>query len=412
MLFKRSLWLFFALFLAIACKKNVHVDIEPVPEPEPTPGVINGKLPIPNGFTTDLGTINIHAIANANIPGGSLNELIRDISGSKASYCHPDVVYFPLGFNGYKYWMVFTPYFGIIGSDRTAALYENPTVVVSDDGKNWITPAGLVNPIQRPPALEDSYTPANGKPNQGYWSDVDWIFNGTEFQLYYRGCFFSNQILKKWGAKSENNANKLTQDAERTIVRQTSKNGIDWTPLEIVYDSNEPASLQDNHIISPSFIRTNNRIVSYEVDFKPSYKSPILTDIRSRSSLNGLDFTQYRNSDKVEFMNKPWLEIDRRYSTWHLQASYIDGYYFLCLAIGNVEGYTSTSNYLAYSKDGIHFRVFEKPMVASNVYRSAVFPKYASIEEIEFGAVIGYKSGAFAYREFKLSKKVLDDGLK
>ncbi|TWI21547.1 MULTISPECIES: hypothetical protein [Sphingobacterium] len=54
---------------------------------------------------------------------------------------------------------------------------------------------------------------------------------------------------------------------------------------------------------------------------------------------------------------------------------------------------TSDMNYLAYSKDGLHFRVFEKPLAAANVYRSSVFPKTSYSKSIELGAVIGYKSG-------------------
>jgi len=408
MFFKRSTYFLLGLLLLIGCKKDIPPGITPV-DPKP---IDRSKMPIPAGFTDDLASIKINSIANANEPGSSRPELIQDISGKNASYCHPDVEYFPKGFNGYKYWMVFTPYFGILGSDRAASLYENPSIVVSNDGKEWITPTGLSNPIQRRPAIEDSYIPPSGIPNQGYWSDVDWNFNGKEFELYYRGCFFSNKILRQWGAKSDNNTRKLNQEAERVIVRQTSTDGIHWTPLEIVYTSNEPASIQDNHIISPSFIRNENGMFSYEVDFKPTYQSPIMTSILLRASSNGLDFTAYRNSKQVKFINKPWLELNKNYSTWHLQAAYIDGYYFLCLAIGNVDRYSSDLNYLAYSKDGIHFRVFETPLASSNVYRSAVFAKSSSANDIEFGAVIGYKSGAFGYREFKLNKKALEDGLK
>lgn len=408
MFLKKSIYLFVGILVLSGCKKDIHSHIAPI-EQEPAH---KAKLSIPIGFNEDIGAIKISTIANANQPGSFLPELIRDISGNHPSYCHPDVEYFPNGFNGYKYWMVFTPYFGIIGSDRIASLYENPSIAVSNDGIEWVTPKGLINPIQQRPALEDSYRAADGTPNQGYWSDVDWDFNGQEFELYYRGCFFSSKVLKKWGAQSENNARKLNQEAERVIVRQTSKDGIHWTPLEVAYNSNSPASIQDNHILSPSFIRDAHAMISYEVDFKPTYSSPILTDIIVRSSHNGLDFTKYLDSKKVEFINKPWQETNKVYSTWHLQASYVDRYYFLCLAVGNVERYNSDTNYLAYSKDGIHFRVFEKPLASMNVYRSAVFPKSSSANEINLGAVIGYKSGAFGYREFNLNKKMLDDGLK
>jgi hypothetical protein len=77
-----------------------------------------------------------------------------------------------------------------------------------------------------------------------------------------------------------------------------------------------------------------------------------------------------------------------------------------------VNRHSSDLNYLVYAKDRTHFRVFETPLVSWNVYRSAVFAKSSSTNDIEFGAVLGYKSGAFGYREFKLNKKALEDGLK
>ena len=44
---------------------------------------------------------------------------------------HPDVVYFPNGQDGYKYWMVHTPY-----TNPTQGK-ENPSIVRSNDGVTW-----------------------------------------------------------------------------------------------------------------------------------------------------------------------------------------------------------------------------------------------------------------------------------
>lgn len=134
MSFQRIAYFFLGLTLFVSCKRDIHPGIVP-PDPEITE---RDKLPVPAGFTNDIATIKINAIANANEPGEERPSLVRDISGNNASYCHPDVEYFPKGFNGYKYWMVFTPYFGIIGSNRTASLYELPSIF-----KEWHTLSGL-----------------------------------------------------------------------------------------------------------------------------------------------------------------------------------------------------------------------------------------------------------------------------
>jgi hypothetical protein len=52
---------------------------------------------------------------------------------------HPDVLYFANGWNGYKYWMAYSPF--------PPTTNENPCITVSNDGDTWITPPGLTNPI-------------------------------------------------------------------------------------------------------------------------------------------------------------------------------------------------------------------------------------------------------------------------
>ena len=59
---------------------------------------------------------------------------------------HPSVVYIPTGFNGYKYWMSFTPY------TRGSSAVENPSIVASNDGITWVVPDGLTNPLVQTPS--------------------------------------------------------------------------------------------------------------------------------------------------------------------------------------------------------------------------------------------------------------------
>jgi len=54
---------------------------------------------------------------------------------------HPDVVYFPDGKDGYKYWMTYTPF--------PPNSEENPSIVRSNDGINW-TDAAISNPVIKP----------------------------------------------------------------------------------------------------------------------------------------------------------------------------------------------------------------------------------------------------------------------
>ena len=59
---------------------------------------------------------------------------------------HPDVIDFGFGtpWHGWRFWMVMTPY------PNYDASWEDPSIVVSNDGLTWQVPAGLTNPPYRP----------------------------------------------------------------------------------------------------------------------------------------------------------------------------------------------------------------------------------------------------------------------
>lgn len=384
-------------------------------EDVPTSKTTNGSVKDLPDYLTDIGTININTLANGNYTGIFESAWLKDIGGSNSSYCHPDVEYFPDRFRGYKYWMVFTPYLGFLGNSQDAERYENPTVVVSNDGLNWVEPSGISNPVQKAPSPNESFAFDNKRLKHGFWSDVDLLAYNNKLIMYYRGSFITADALSKRGARSKNNKIKLQQNANRTIVRQESNDGVHWTPLEVAYTSNAPSTPQNNVLVSPTVVNDGVKFTSYEVDNNTgssNFKGNAPTYIISRTSVDGLNFSTFSKSKIVNFRNEPWLEIDKEYAPWHIQASYKDGYYFLCMAIGYARKSTSEMLYLAYSKNGVDFQVFPKPMVEKNVYRSSVFPMTSDNDNIQFGAVIGWKSGVFKYREFKLNKIKLDEGLK
>ncbi|MBQ0151803.1 MAG: hypothetical protein KBS61_02770 [Chryseobacterium sp.] len=365
--------------------------------------VIDGQI--------DLGTLSIDVKANGNYQGKNDPNFIKNIGAPNFGYCHPDVQYFPNGFNGYQYWMVFTPYFGSLGNEER---YENPTVVASNDGLNWAAPKGINTQLQSAITMKESISDKKKNPKQGFWSDVDWTFENNQFSLYYRASFINTSTLKKRGANSNNNVRKLNKNAERVIVRQTSKDGIHWSALEIVFNSNFPSTPTDNHILSPTFVNNGKEYVSFEVEnnISPNFPGNEPSYVVRRTSKNGLDFSKFKQSTIVNFINKPWKEISSENAPWHIQGTYVDGYYFLLLAVGEVKKYTAESLYLAFSKDGINFKTLPKALVEKNVYRSSLFPMKTDAETIDFGAVIGFKSGIFKLRKFKLNKEMLDNCLK
>lgn len=130
--------------------------------------------------------------------GGDLNQPL-----------HPSVVYIENGLNGYKYWMVESPFpiGGLPYSDR----YENPCIHCSKDGVNWTTPIGLINPI-------DDITQSDIN-NKNYLSDPHLIYREDlkRLECWYRITY-------------------AQEDNHTYILRKTSTDGVNWSNREVIYD--------------------------------------------------------------------------------------------------------------------------------------------------------------------------------
>lgn len=128
---------------------------------------------------------------------GKVNLFIETpFEGGNQPY-HPSVVAFDSAWNGYKYWMAYTPY--PYGNDPA----ENPCIVASNDLLYWEEPSGITNPIDSPSQATDL--------GITYWSDTELIYNSTDNKLecWYRGIGSTNL----W-------------------VRKTSSNGVTWSERE------------------------------------------------------------------------------------------------------------------------------------------------------------------------------------
>jgi predicted GH43/DUF377 family glycosyl hydrolase len=82
---------------------------------------------------------------------------------------HPSVVYFPEGFNGYKFWLYYTPF-----PPESA---ENPCLVRSNDGINF-TDKDVSNPL---------ITPSVSGFDENYLADPDVIYVNGRFYMLYVG---------------------------------------------------------------------------------------------------------------------------------------------------------------------------------------------------------------------------------
>jgi len=267
--------------------------------------------------------------------------IIDDFSGYNQPY-HPSVLYFQEGFNGYKYWMVQTPFpiGGIPYRDR----WECPCIYWSNDGIAWQTDK-KVNPI-------DDIT-SEQILNKDYLSDP---------HLVYRD---DTKTLECWYRIT--NMNKSNSDMKLQyptyLLKKTSENGLDWSEREILIDLQDFNNTLDNMVRSPSIIWDNNNKLyrMWYVDTLPTLSN---RNIVYAQSNNGHTWT-----------NKIVTNMDSYIDPWHIDVNYFDGKYHLI-------NYTLTSNKgLNYyeSSDGINFKFIKeilKPSLFSfysnGLYRSCV----------------------------------------
>ena len=150
-------------------------------------------LPSCDSSQLDEVELEFEAGPNATVPLEIVNYL------GNTQNIHPKVLYFKKGWNGYKFWMAYTPYpMGVTSA-------ENPCIAVSNDGFHWITPEGLTIP------LADKFA-------EGYNSDTHLVYN------------HEMDMLECWWRPH------YEAEVQDVICRRTSKDGINWSePVEEVY---------------------------------------------------------------------------------------------------------------------------------------------------------------------------------
>lgn len=132
---------------------------------------------------------------------------------------HPDVLYFAAGWNGYKYWMAYTPY--------PPEANENPSLAVSNDGVTWITPPGLTNPVIAAPTA-----PA-------YNSDASLCMSADGLTMWL--------IWRKF---------EVVANYDRVYVA-SSTDGITWGASTLIIDTSYP------YAMSPSALWDGAQFVMY-----------------------------------------------------------------------------------------------------------------------------------------------------
>ncbi|MGJ1436965.1 hypothetical protein [Sphingobacterium siyangense] len=228
---------------------------------------------------------------------------------------HPSIIYFPNKWKGWKLWMVHTPY------PFSKDFYENPSIAVSNDGVNWSTPSGLINPLDFCGIKENQ--------DKYHYSDGELVFREDlqQMECWYR--YSKNAVLEE-------------------IWRRTSKDGKTWTQKELMIKTDANSV---NMVLSPTVLWEDGKYRVWSVAADPFR-------VEYRESINGKDWTK-----PVSLK----LSLAKNIAPWHIEVKKNDSGYEMLLDVFNVWNKDPHTKFLMTSKsqDGVNWGEFRNSMKAS-----------------------------------------------
>lgn len=224
---------------------------------------------------------------------------------------HPSVLYIDKSFCGYKYWMAITPYPS--GNDD----FENPQILVSNDGKNFCFFKTLNSYLAIPKDVKIG----------GHYSDVNLCFANNELELYFR----YNPHLK--GTRRPNNR------LNYVYVMKTT-DGLHWSDKKLVL-SNDTFKEKYNYV-SPTI----------------TYEDGVYSIWFSNYSSN-LYYTKTKDWIKFEpIMTCEFVDKATNIKIWHHDIIKTNlGYEAIISAYTDNSGIQSL--YYSHSQNGINFTGFD-----------------------------------------------------
>lgn len=229
---------------------------------------------------------------------------VRTYYAGNNQVTHPSVISFSETWNGYKYYMAYTPYPYGNGSE------ENPCLAVSNDLINWVKPEGLINPIAW---CEETECDELKDPHLLYRKDLDQI------EMWYLGRI----------------ASSIEEKGPLYCFRKISKDGRHWSEYEVVF------------------------CFGTEVRVSPSvYWNGLLYDFWciSNKGKTGGELYHMQSVDAQIWSELQKCDVPSSLETqmWHGSVSkYHDQYYLVWVGNGKK---SKNKIYFAESQDGIHYQ--------------------------------------------------------
>ncbi len=237
---------------------------------------------------------------------------------------HPKVISFNKKWNGYKYWIAYTPY------PKGDQAKENPHVLSSNDLINWREKKGYKNPLDVPEDKDFKHV---------YNSDTHLVYNSDldRLECYWRYVNDKKDLV--------------------IIYRRTTKDGIHWTEKEEILknkrskvDYLSPAIIYENHVYKYWYVDRDRTVKYMEYDtLNNNWSNPVIINIKY---------------------------ADSNLESWHLDVIKTDkGYEAIIVAFDNWKRRSKMKLYYTYSLDNINYEE-AKPILSSpnngGIYRSSI----------------------------------------
>ncbi len=161
----------------------------------------------------------------------------------------PTVLFFPEAWRGHRYWMAVSPY------PYSNAHYENPSILVSEDGLSWAVPDGLKNPLV--------------EPDQGALADATIVHDDASDELWVYYLEEVREAGVHW----------------QLLRRMSSPDGVHWSPWTQLLDGH-PYPLE-----SPTIVKKGHEFLLWTVDIAPEGCSATTSHVLERSSADGIHWT-------------------------------------------------------------------------------------------------------------------------
>ena len=274
--------------------------------------------------------------------------ILKSAYGDIQAY-HPKVLNFEKEWNGYKYWMTFSPF--PYGDEK----YENPHILVSNDLILWVEPNDFKNPVEDTPEDFIAKKNYNSDPHIVYNSDTDTM------ELYWRYVNDQNDYV--------------------IIYRKTTKDGVHWTDKEEILK----ATRTEKDYISPAII--------YEDGI---YKMWFVDRDRSLKYMESNDGYHY-SKEKIINLTYPLTKL----TTWHIDVIKTEiGYEMLVVAYVYWEDRNSMNLYYFSSEDNENWSdgvTILRPSISSwdnrGIYRSSFIYENGKYYVFYSGIGLDYQRG-------------------